>query len=106
MSRGKERALYRATAEWRDFRESMKQKQKYCALCGAPLKGRWNLHHKHDCKTIEEYESKNPDDFLCLCGECHQCLHWISRKKSTSKWAVKMKQVAKAIDFGDWVKFY
>lgn len=97
---------YRATREWKEFREEMKQRQKYCALCGSPLHGTWNLHHVHDCQTIEEYSSKNPSDFLCMCNECHKYGHWIARKKSDSKYIIKIKQILKSIGFGDdWIKF-
>jgi len=103
---GKDKAKYRATAEWKKFREQMKQNQKICQLCHAPLKGRWNLHHVHHCKTIEEYESKNPNDFLCMCNECHKYCHWIGRKKSTSTWVIAMKRNIEAIGFGsDWIKY-
>jgi|SRR5574344_1524004 hypothetical protein len=103
----KDKEKYRASREWRNFRDQMKERQKVCALCGAPLKGRWNLHHIHNCTTIEEYMSHNPNDFLCMCNECHKFGHWIARKKSNSKWIVKIKQCFKAINFGDdWIKFY
>lgn len=106
MNNCKARAKYRATKEWKDFRAEMRQKQKLCALCHAPLKGRWNLHHVHNCKTIEEYESHNPNDFLCMCSECHKYCHWIGRKKSTSKWVIAMKRTIEAIGFGsDWIKY-
>ena len=103
---GLDRQKYRTSNEWRSFREQMKQQQKVCKFCGAPLKGRWNLHHIHNCKTMEEYMSHNSNDFLCLCNQCHTTLHWIARKKSKSKFFIKMKQIAKSIGFGDdWIKF-
>lgn len=102
----REKEKYRQSREWKCFRNEMKERQKVCQLCGSPLHSRWNLHHTHDCKTIEEYKSHNPNDFLCLCGECHKFGHWIARKKSSSKWITKMKQILKAINFGDdWIKF-
>src|SRR5574344_2108653 len=101
-----EKQHYRASKEWKEFREQMKQRQKVCQLCGAPLHGRWNLHHCIDCKTIEEYKSKTTSEFLCLCSECHKYCHWIARKKSTSKYIIKIKQILKAIHFGDsWIKW-
>ena len=98
---------YRASKEWKEFREQMKQRQKCCALCGAPLRGRWNLHHVKNCLTLEEYTSKNKNDFLCLCNQCHSFAHWAARKKSTSKFFIKIKQLLKSICFGDdWIKFF
>src|SRR5574344_990453 len=80
-----EKQHYRNSKSWKEFREQMKKRQKCCALCGVPLHGHWNLHHVKNCLTLEEYTSKKPSEFLCLCSECHKYGHWIARKSCEIK---------------------
>src|SRR5574344_999266 len=78
----KDKEKYRASKEWKEFREQMKKRQKCCALCGVPLRGKWNLHHVKNCLTLEEYTSKNKNDFLCLCNQWPKLTLIISRPKN------------------------
>lgn len=75
----KERARFRATKAWKDWRKRIKELWNgKDALTGKPLRRGWNLHHldmNHDeeCYTDLSNESR----FLPLNRESHDTVHFL-----------------------------
>jgi len=104
MSKTSEHSSFRRTQKWKNFRKMMLQKYPCCKFCDSKKATR-TVHHIYDCATQEEYEDLKENRFIVLCSQCHNYLHWIGRKKSSSKAVLKIKKIAQSIGFGnDWIK--
>ena len=59
------KAKFRATKVWKELRQKMRDKQNgFDYITGKKLNKFWNLHHLD--MSIENYETLEEDNFMCL----------------------------------------
>jgi hypothetical protein len=73
----KDKAKFRKTKEWIDFRNKMIGEKKCCEVCGNNL--RLQCHHIYLNDAPEEYSNLTPERFAILCHSCHNYFHKLSR---------------------------
>lgn len=81
----------RASKEWKEFRNLMKNSQRFDAITGKPLYAGWNLHHL--CLKDEEYANLEPDNFVCLNRKSHEMIHFLYGKNGKG-WRQKLASIA------------
>ena len=70
----KEKAKFRQTAVWKNFRNMLKKQRKVDFLTGKPLRAGFQVHH---CDlNPEHYKNLDPDDFYTLSRSSHEYIHW------------------------------
>lgn len=71
------KAKFRASKQWKQFREHMKANQDgKCYVTGAKLTRTANLHHKD--MDMENYEDiSNEHNFVFLSKKAHEMVHWL-----------------------------
>ena len=73
----KEKAKFRQTAVWKNFRNMLKKQRKVDFLTGKPLRAGFQVHH---CDlNPEHYKNLDPDAFYTLSRYSHQYIHWLFR---------------------------
>lgn len=72
----KERANFRATKEWKDFREERRRLNKVDYLTQKRLTKGFNLHHM-DLDYDHYTDLSNPENFLTLNKKSHDCIHFL-----------------------------
>lgn len=94
----KEKNAFRRKKEWKEFsKEFLKANNNKCIACGNKAK---LVHHKY----LEDYTRLEYDRFLPLCNFCHRSLHLFAQKKGLSPFILKMKDLLRELDFGEWIK--
>lgn len=76
----KDRAKFRATKAWKEFRKSIKEKYKVDPITLKPLTTHFNLHHMRcDGKYKEQqyYEELNEEYFMPLNAATHDTVHFL-----------------------------
>lgn len=70
----KEKAKFRQTAVWKNFRNMLKKQRKVDFLTEKPLRAGFQVHH---CDlNPEHYKNLDPDDFYTLSRSSHEYIHW------------------------------
>lgn len=82
----KEKAKFRKTKEWKEFREYMKAKyDNRDAITGDKLRKNWNLHHMD--LNSNNYTILDENNFIPLNRGTHELLHrlyiWTAKKERT-----------------------
>ncbi len=73
----KEKAKFRDSAVWKNFRNLLKKERKVDFVTGKPLRAGFQLHH---CDlNPEHYKNLNPDNFVTLSRFSHSWVHKIYR---------------------------
>ncbi len=76
---GKEKAKYRASSHWKDWRRYIiKKRGAKCEVCDYPHKIGLNLHH-HD---EQNYKDLKEEKFTLLCKRDHQLIENLLSRKS------------------------
>ena len=74
----KAKAKFRATKEWKVFRELMfKEFDGKDAITGRPLRKGWQLHHLD--LNPDNYRVLNPNNFIPLNKKTHDIVHFLFR---------------------------
>jgi len=78
----KEKAKYRTTKKWINFRKYLLKKHNHsCMCCGVVKKGKatksLQVHHLHP----ENYTNEKEKDVVLLCASCHKEIHRFLQRK-------------------------
>ena len=71
----RERANFRQTKAWRNFREDLRNERRKDPITGARLVKGYELHHMD--LDPENYRDLNPDNFCCLNPQTHETIHFL-----------------------------
>lgn len=72
----KEKNQFRHTKVWTDFRKSKRESDCKDALTHKKLTSQFNLHHL-DLNPDNYKDLSDPDKFLCLNHNSHDCIHFL-----------------------------
>lgn len=70
---GKQKAEFRTTSVWKNFRNKLFKERKVDALTGRKLTKTWNCHHERFDPVL--YTDLNEEFFLTLNNQMHDWLH-------------------------------
>lgn len=73
----KEKAKFRNTKEWKDFRQRLKKERKVDFVTGNPLYAGFQLHHAD--LNPDHYRNLIPDNYYTLSRTSHEVVHWLHR---------------------------
>lgn len=94
----KEKNAFRRKKEWKEFSKEFLKENPKCCFCGCSKPT--IVHHKY----LEDYTLLEKDRFLPFCNADHRMCHRIAQKKGLSPFILKMKDLLKELDFGEWIK--
>lgn len=69
----------RASKEWKEKRQQVRENQKIDPITLNPLTKSFNLHHLSQSKKIEDYTNLEDERFVGLNAQSHDCLHFLYR---------------------------
>ena len=83
------KAKFRSSKVWRDFRKEMMVKQKNIdPITGSKLLSKCNLHHRLQDLDLDEYKDiSNPENFVMINSQTHDCIHYMLRYIKKEGWA-------------------
>lgn len=76
-SNAKEKQKFRATAQWKKFRNFLKKNRKVDELTNSPLRKGWQLHHLD--LDPKNYKTLLEENFSCLNIKSHDLIHFLYR---------------------------
>ena len=76
----KEKAKFRQSSKWYNFRKLMRKNNKVDYVTGYPLRKGWQLHHLD--MSLEHYKLLDPINFTCLNRKTHDIVHFLFRYKN------------------------
>lgn len=89
----KEKAKFRTTTTWKDFRQKMRKERKVDAITGKPLSKSYNLHH---CDMSDKnYTNLEEENFECLNSTSHDIIHFLFRY---SNWREILQNIARILE--------
>lgn len=77
MKSNQNKAAFRRTSKWKNFRKYMKKISKIDYITGKPLLKGWQLHHLD--MSEEHYTNLDQRNFKCLNRMSHEFIHWLFR---------------------------
>lgn len=87
-----EKRKFRASREWKEFRDKMREKQKVDPVTGQKLTRMANLHHK--CLDEEKYEDiSDEDNFVFVNHLTHKVIHFFFSKSNPSQWRERWERL-------------
>lgn len=83
---------FRNSKEWKEFRRSMREKQKFDPVTGQKLTPLFNLHH---CDLSEEnyMDLSNEENFVCLNQATHKLIHFLFLKSKPREWRKRLMNI-------------
>lgn len=92
----KEKTKFRASKQWKNFREKKRKEQEKDPITGAKLGRCANLHH---CDLDEtHYEDlSNEDNFVFLNKATHDVVHWFFSRKDPRRWRKRILAMIKLL---------
>lgn len=92
----KEKAKFRQTSVWKDFRNLLKKERKVDFITGKPLLKGYQLHHAD--MNLGNYKNLNPEHFFCLGRTNHQIIHHLWRYPN---WRECLERIAYILELMD-----
>jgi hypothetical protein len=100
-----QKAKFRTTSFWKNFRNALKAKMKFDFLTGRKLTKTWNCHHRRtDSKLYTVLDEKN---FMCLNNQMHDWWHiTYEEMRKNPKFLDRVKiEVLKDLNENNWESF-
>jgi len=72
----RERANFRSTKQWREFRKKKRAEEKIDYLTQSRLTPKFNLHHM-DLNSDHYSDLSKPENFICLNRKSHDLIHFL-----------------------------
>jgi len=88
---------FRASKEWKEFRDRMREKQKVDPVTGAKLTRMANLHHK-DLDEANYTDLSDEDDFVFVNQMTHKCIHFLFSKSKPKEWRRRIEKLIEILE--------
>lgn len=92
MNNQKAKQKFRASKEWKNFRDRKRHEQKVDPVTGAKLTRMSNLHHK-DLDESHYEDISNEDNFVFLNQMTHKVVHWFFSKSHPKQWRERLERL-------------
>ena len=88
----KEKTKFRASKEWKAFRDKKRKEQVKDPVTGAKLTRMANLHHL-DLDESHYEDISNEDNFIFLNQYTHKVVHWLFSKANPKQWRERIERL-------------
>lgn len=90
-----EKAKFRQSRDWKDFRKLKGDSVGLDEVTGKKLHAGWNLHHL--CLDPSRYQELEPGNFACLNRKSHETVHFLWGKSGTG-WRVRVANLVSILE--------
>lgn len=92
----KEKAKFRDSAVWKNFRQQLKKDRKVDFVTGKPLYAGFQCHHAD--LNPEHYKNLIPDNYFLLSRTSHEVVHWLHRYKNWEDLLARLAIILRKMD--------